>query len=178
MRFASKKFLSFLFLFCLGIFSAIALASCSTRISQDYQATATTTLTWQVYYSIDPHERKDGRYEEFTTNSLTIRNGEKPIAAKSGPDDRGLWWPAIPPKPSLDEIEARAKINEKFDRAELLRTVEYRVTFETDTETRNLPTNYSVYRQVVKAKPENKQLRFILGINNDSVEKAEPIEPQ
>jgi hypothetical protein len=38
-----------------------------------------------------------------------------------------------------------------------------------------LPTNYAVYRQVVKAYPQQIPLRLTMGINNGSVEKAEPI---
>lgn len=160
-----------------GCFSiAMTLVGCTSTVVNDYQAKAKTTLTWQVYYSVEPRERKHGRYEEFSSNSLTIVNGKIPEDAFSGPDDEGLWWPAIPLKPSLDEIEARGKVNEKFDRPELLRTVKYRVIFTKDGERLNLPTNYSVYRQVVKASRDNKQLRFTLGINDGSVEKAEAIE--
>ncbi len=176
MTFQIKKIYSLVFLFALSFLTAITVSSCTSTIANDYQAKAKTTLTWQVYYSVDIHESKRGRHEEFTNNSLTTLNGEKPEAAFSGPDDKGLWWPAIPPKPSLDEIEQRAKVNEQFDRPELLRTVKYRVVFTKDGERLNLPTNYSVYRQVVKASRDNKQLRFILGINDGSVEKAEPID--
>jgi hypothetical protein len=38
-----------------------------------------------------------------------------------------------------------------------------------------LPTNYAVYRQVAKAYPKNTPLRLTFGINNGSVEKAEPV---
>jgi len=176
MAFQIKKISSFLLIFSLSLLTAIAIASCSSTIADDYQAKAQTTLTWRVFYSIDPHEAEKGRYQEFESNSLTIINGERPKLAYSGPDDEGLWWPAIPPKPSLDEIEAAAKSYEKFDRPELLRTVKYRVIFTQDGERLNLPTNYSAYRQIVKASRENKRLRFTLGINNGSVEKAAAID--
>ncbi|QFS51829.1 hypothetical protein GXM_09323 [Nostoc sphaeroides CCNUC1] len=38
-----------------------------------------------------------------------------------------------------------------------------------------LPTNYEVYRQVVKAYPERTPLELTLGVNDNSVEKAEPV---
>lgn len=38
-----------------------------------------------------------------------------------------------------------------------------------------LPTNYDFYRQVVKAYPQKTPLQLTLGINDDSVEKAEPV---
>lgn len=173
-----KKLYSLTCLFAIGCILAITTASCSNAIVSDYQAKAITTLTWQVYYSIDPHEDKQGRYEQFSSNSLTNINGQKPAAAFGNSDNEGLWWPAIPSKPSLDEIEARAKLHEKFSRPELSRNVRYRVIFTKDGERLNLKTNYSVYRQVVKASRENKQLRFILGINDGSVEKAEAIDNQ
>lgn len=38
-----------------------------------------------------------------------------------------------------------------------------------------LPTNYDVYRQVVKAYPQGTPLELTLGVNDNSVEKAEPV---
>ncbi len=38
-----------------------------------------------------------------------------------------------------------------------------------------LPTNYEVYRQVVKAYPQRTPLELTLGVNDNSVEKAEPV---
>jgi hypothetical protein len=40
---------------------------------------------------------------------------------------------------------------------------------------RPLPTNYEVYRQVVKAYPTRQALQLTLGVNDNSVEKAEPV---
>ncbi|MBD2535545.1 hypothetical protein H6G97_41620 [Nostoc flagelliforme FACHB-838] len=38
-----------------------------------------------------------------------------------------------------------------------------------------LPTNYEVYRQVVKAYSQRTPLQLTLGVNDNSVEKAEPV---
>lgn len=162
---------------CLGLLSlmAVTISSCDTQNTQQYEATATTNLTWRVNYSSDPTEDKRGRYEEFESVSLVNRNGKKPEGGVVQ-DDKGLWWPKVPPKPSIDEIEARQQQPyEQPGKPELLRTVDYRVTFPHDGQMVNLPTNYAVYRQVAKAYPNETPLKFTLGINNGSVEKAEPL---
>ena len=175
LKLKSKKSTQLL-LTLLGFFTAVPLTSCSNLTVYEYEATAQTTLTWQVSYSNDPVSSKHFRYEEFASTSLLNRNGQKPEGAVIGPDDRGLWRPAIPPKPSLDDIEQHQKNAEQASRPEILRTVKYRITFPKDGQTANLPTNYQVYRQVMKAYPDNKPLRLTLGINNGSVEKAEPVD--
>ncbi|MGB7445143.1 MAG: hypothetical protein WA919_29070 [Coleofasciculaceae cyanobacterium] len=158
-----------------GLSVAILLSGCQTVTTSQYEATAKTTLTWQVKYSIEPGNDKIPRFEEFASNSLINRNGEKPEGAAIGPDDKGLWWSALPPKPSLDEIEQRQKPQEKHGRAELLRTVQYHLTYQEDGEPVRLPTNHQVYRQVARAYPYNKPLQLTLGVNDGSVEKAEPL---
>jgi hypothetical protein len=160
----------------LGFSLAFLFAGCSTTTTQQYEATALTTLTWRVHYTNDPIEGKRGRFESFASDSLLNRNGQKPEGATVEPDERGLWWPKIPPKPSLAEIEDRQKRpSEKPGTPELLRNVDYRITYPQNGQTVTLPTNYAVYRQVVKAYPQNTPLRLILGVNNSSVEKAEPL---
>ena len=154
----------------------VVLASCGTTNIEQYEAIAITTLTWQVNYTNDPSEAKLGGFEEFASSSVTNRNGQKPEGAVVGPDDKGLWWPTIPAKPTLDEIENRQKRPyEKPSKPEILRTVKYRIIYQKDGQTINLPTNYSVYRQVVKAYPKGIPLKLTMGINNGSVEKAEPL---
>ena len=165
------------FLAVLSCALVILFAACTTQQVTQYEATALTILTWQVNYANDPTEGKRGRFEEFASVSLLNRNGEKPEAAAFGPDDRGLWWAKIPPKPSLDEIEERQKRSfEKPGKPELLRQVKYHITYQQNGQNITLPTNHSVYRQVVKAYPKNIPLRLTMGINNGSVEKATPIE--
>ncbi|MGK7893518.1 MAG: hypothetical protein AB4372_07815 [Xenococcus sp. (in: cyanobacteria)] len=172
----SQKLRQFL-LAVLSCALVIIFAGCGTQNVTQYEATALTILTWQVNYANDPTEGKRGRFEEFASVSLLNRNGEKPEAASFGPDDRGLWWAKLPPKPSLDDIEARQKRPyEKPGKPELLRQVKYHITYQKNGQNITLPTNYSVYRQVVKAYPKQIPLRLTMGINNGSVEKATPIE--
>ena len=157
-----------------GIVSAIALTGCSTVTTSQYEATARTAYTWQVKYAIDPTDDRQPRFETFASTSLLNRNGLKPEAAVTGPDDRGLWWPALPPRPSVDEVEQRKRPQEQATAPQLLKAVEYQLTFAVGDKQRTLPTNYQVYRQVVKAYPQNTPLQLTLGVNDNSVEKAEP----
>ncbi|MEL7010506.1 MAG: hypothetical protein AAGM29_18155 [Cyanobacteria bacterium J06588_4] len=155
---------------------AIAINSCGTSQSGagQYEATAKATYTWRVNYSNDPMEDKRGRYVEFESASLTNVNGKKPEGAVLQ-DDNGIWWPKVPPKPTIDDREAGKKSSaEQIGKPDLLQQVEYRVKFDKDGERLNLPTNFQVYRQVVKNYPDT-PLSFTLGINNGSVTKATPI---
>lgn len=171
-----RNYLSLIWLALLGLGIALVLASCETTNIAQYEATALTTLTWQVNYTNDPQEDKRGRFEKFASASLTNINGQKPEGRVIGPDDKGLWWPTIPPKPTLDEIENRQqRVYEKPGRPELLRSVKYHISYQENGQTTRLPTNYSVYRQVVKAYPNGTALKLTMGINNGSVEKAEPL---
>ena len=125
-------------------------------------------------YTNAPLEDKRGRVEEFESTSLMNVNGEKPEGAILQDDNTGLWWPKLPPKPSIDEIESKAKnAAEKPGKLELGQNVEYRVKFDKDGERLNLPTNYQVYRQVAKNYPDT-PLTFTMGVNNGSVTKATP----
>lgn len=157
------------------ILGAIALTSCSTVTANQYEATATTTYTWQVKYSLDPGSSKSPRFETFASTSLVNRNGMKPAAAVTGPDDRGLWWPALPPRPTVDQVEKRQRPQEQTSAPELIKSVEYQLSYQGSERQVTLPTNYQVYRQVVKAYSSQTPLRLTLGINDHSVEKAEPI---
>jgi hypothetical protein len=153
--------------------SAIALTSCSTLIVNEYEATALTTYTWQVKYAINLANEKSPRFETFATTSLLNRNGLKPSGAVTGPDDRGLWWAALPPRPTVDEVEQRKKPQEQASQPELLKSVEYRLAYGTGGQQKTLPTNYEVYREVVKAYPSRTPLQLTLGVGDNSVEKAE-----
>ncbi|NET39864.1 MAG: hypothetical protein F6K19_49245 [Cyanothece sp. SIO1E1] len=152
----------------------LALASCNTVIANQYEATALVTYTWRVEYSTNPGSPQGMRHERFASTSLLNRNGVRPEDAVTGPDERGLWWPVLPPRPSVDEIEERGKPLEKIGKPLILKEVTYRLTYEEASQMFTLPTNYSVYRQVVKAYPKRQPLKLILGINDASVQKAEP----
>ena len=161
-----------LFSLLISVCLTVALTSCDAVTTKQYEATALTTLTWQVKYSIDPVNDKDPRFEEFASNSLLNRNGEKPIGAILE-DDKGLWWPILPPRPRIDEVEQRQQPQEEPSSPELLRSVKYQITYQQNGKKVTLPTNYDVYRQVARVYSSRKPLRLTLGINNASVTKAE-----
>jgi hypothetical protein len=155
------------------LFSA-AIAGCSNVTTSQYEATALTSYTWQVKYADDLTNENLPRFETFATTSLLNRNGLKPNGAVTGPDDRGLWWAALPPRPTVDEVEQR-KEGKQASQPELLKSVKYEFQYSQGTQQRTLPTNYDVYRQVVKAYPSRTPLELTLGVRDNSVEKAEPI---
>lgn len=157
------------------ILSVIALNSCSNVTTEQYFAQAKTTYTWQVKYSINPTSDKLPRFETFISTSLINRNGVKPVGAVIGPDDRGLWWPHLPPRPTVDQVEQRKRPGEQATAPQLLKSVEYQISYQIGEVSYTLPTNYQVYRQVVKAYPQKIPLQLTLGVNDKSVEKAEPL---
>lgn len=157
----------------MGTVMALSLTSCSRITTDQYEATARTVYTWQVKYSLNPTTDKLPRFETFAITSLLNRNGLKPQVAVTGPDDRGLWWAALPPRPTVDQLEQRKRPQEKASTPELVKSVEYQISFGVGSERRTLPTNYQVYRQVVKAYPQKTPLQLTLGVNNNSVEKAQ-----
>ncbi|MBW4670168.1 MAG: hypothetical protein KME60_22845 [Cyanomargarita calcarea GSE-NOS-MK-12-04C] len=150
-----------------------AIAGCSTLTTNEYEATALTSYTWQVKYADDLTSQPSPRFETFATTSLLNRNGLKPNGAVTGPDDRGLWWAALPPRPTVDDVERR-KEGKQASQPELLKSVKYELTYQVGSEQRTLPANYEVYRQVVKAYPSRTPLELTLGVQDNSVEKAEP----
>jgi hypothetical protein len=159
----------------IAVLTAIALTSCSTLTVNEYEATALTTYTWQVKYAIDLANERSPRFETFATTKLLNRNGLKPSGAVTGPDDQGLWWAALPERPTVDEVEQRKKPQEQASQPELLKAVEYKLTYAASGQEKTLPTNYDVYREVVKAKRSQASLQLTLGVGDNSVEKAEAV---
>lgn len=149
------------------------LTSCTNLTINQYEATALTSYTWQVKYADNLTTAKLPRFETFATTSLLNRNGLKPDGAVTGADDQGLWWPALPKRPTVDEIEQRKGKEQEASTPELLKSVKYEITYEVGAQRRTLLTNYDVYRQVVKSYPSRAPLELTLGVNENSVEKAE-----
>ena len=56
-----------------------------------------------------------------------------------------------------------------------MKDVKFKLTYGVGNSQNTLPTNYEVYRQVVKAYPQRTPLELTLGVNDNSVEKAEPV---
>ncbi|HEY9659997.1 MAG TPA: hypothetical protein V6C65_16190 [Allocoleopsis sp.] len=150
------------------------LTSCAMIITTKYEATALTTYTWQVEYVSNPDKPIRNRREKFASTSLLNRNGKRPDDAVTGPDDQGLWWPAIPPRPTVDEIEAEKRSQDQVGSPKLIKSVDYSITYEDEGKEFTLPTNYSVYRQVVKAYPNQTPLELTIAADNRFVTKADP----
>jgi len=146
------------------------LTGCNNIVTDRYEATALVTYTWQVAYT--NQREKFPRLETFATNSLLNQNGQKPDGAVTRSDDQGLWWPATPPRPTVDDIEAKQQPNETPGSPELLKQVEYHLSYQLGTEMVKLPTNHQVYREVTKAYPSRLPLKFTLGPGDASVDRA------
>lgn len=156
--------------FCVINTLLLTLTSCNNILTDRYDATAKVTYTWQVSYS--NKREKFPRQENFATSSLLNVNGQKPDGAVTGPDDKGLWWPALPPRPTVDEIEEKQQPNDNPGSPELLKQVKYELTYQVGEDTVSKPTNHQVYREVTKAHPSRLPLKFTLGVGDASVEKA------
>lgn len=154
-----------------------ALAGCETVTTEQYQASAVVTYTWYVDYETQGGADRAPRIEEFASTSLENQNGQRPDGAVSGPDERGLWWPATPPEPTVDELEERLRGQERIGRPRLAKNVEYRIVFRQPGEpNRIVPTEYEVYRQVVKAYEDRVPLQFTLDPTESRVTQARPAE--
>lgn len=151
-----------------------ALTGCNTVTTNQYEATALVSLTWQVKYSLNLATDKNPRIEKFVSTSLLNRNGVKPQGAVIGPDEHNLWWPTLPPQPTAIEIEQRKRSNEQASTPEMLRNVKYQLSYSVNNQAVTLPTNYDVYREAVNAHASQRPLQLTLGVNNSSVQKAEP----
>ena len=142
----------------------------------DFEATATTTYTWQVEYvprSVTQDRPNDRRLEKFGSATVVNSNGIRPEAAGSGPDNKGLWWPVLPPEPTVDDIEDRQRKGETPRKPEVIKSVDYQITFNQAGETKTLPTGYDVYRQAVKAFEKERSLALTLGPKDNSVIQAD-----
>lgn len=141
-----------------------------------YEATATVTYTWQVEYAESFDQARTIRQERFESTSLVNRNGIEPEAAVTGPDDQGLWWPALPLEPTADELENRKKSSrEKRTDPILLKDVDYAITFDYDGQRQTLPTNKNVYREAAKAFEQEQALELTYGPGEQTVGAARRI---
>lgn len=151
----------------------VCVAGCTNLLTNDYEATAVTMYVWQVEYTGESDRPTDRRIQRFASTSLVNSNGVMPDAAVGGADDQGLWWPALPPRPSVDELEAGQQRQETIGTPELIKQVDYTLAFYLDGGQQTLPTNYSVYRQAVKGLQDGRPLELTLGPTDKSVQKAE-----
>jgi hypothetical protein len=159
------------------LFSLAAIAmivGCTPVNTSNYSATARTTYTWRVEYD-NGSDRAPARIEDFESTSLLTYNGIRSEQAVTGPDEQGLFWPALPPKPTVDAIEQRSpNFNEKPGPPLLNKTTTYEVSYNRQGQNVTVPTNYDVYRTIVKCAATQTPLKFTLGVDDNRVEKAEP----
>lgn len=161
----------------MGAFLLLGLTACDRVQVSQYDATATTIYTWQVTYNRTSDRPHDVRREQFASTSLVNRNGEPPAETAIGPDERGLWWPPVPPRPTVDQIEARQQNSqEEVGSPELIKTVNYTFSYEQDGATISLPTDHAVYRKAIQARQQGQPLEVTLGLNNSRVEDVQPVQ--
>lgn len=144
--------------------------------TSNFEAKAETTYTWQVEYvpRLAGQDRpNDRRLEQFKSSKLVNSNGIRPNAAGSGPDSQGLWWPVLPPEPTVDDIESRQRQGETARPPAVTKGIDYQLTFNQAGETKTLPTDYDVYREAVKAFEKERPLALTLGPQDQSVLQAE-----
>ncbi|MDY6937335.1 MAG: hypothetical protein SWY16_06685 [Cyanobacteriota bacterium] len=156
------------------LLTALVVSGCRDLTVDRYEATALTTYTWSVKYFREGQKNR-WRIEEFGSNSLLNVNGEKPADGAVLEDDGGLWWPVLPTKPDIDAIEQRTKANETPGTAELLKTVDYQITYTLAGDSTTLGANSQVYRQAARSHPYGKALRLTLGPQGKAVTRAEPL---
>lgn len=160
--------------------TAVVLAGCEDVTTQmatgdtistgTYEAAATVTYTWQVEYAKSFDQARTIHREQFASTSLVNRNGVQPEGAVTGPDDEGLWWPALPPRPTAEELESRKRdVTEQRTDPTLLKDVEYTITFDYDGQRRTLPTNERVYREAAKAFAEEQALELTYGPGEQTI---------
>lgn len=163
-----------------ALFVSISTFGCTqvktAEATTDFQTTAATTYTWQVEYlprNIGQDRPNNRRLEKFESTTVTSVNGIRPEAEGSGPDSKGLWWPVLPPKPTVDDIEDRRRKGETARPPEIFKYEAYKLTFNQAGELKTLPTDYNVYREAVKAFEKERPLMLTLGPQDTSVIKAE-----
>ena len=159
-----------------GFGAAIAIAGCSEVVTDDFQAMAVTTYTWRAEYTpagVTQDRPREGRIEEFETNSLINMNGAPTVDPTGEQDANGIWWPALPPQPSVDELEARLQEGEQYSAPLINKSIDYTLTFDRQGQAVTLPTNDTVYRRAVQAHDRARSLKLSLGPQDGSVQKAE-----
>jgi hypothetical protein len=141
-----------------------------------YEATATVTYTWQVDYAQSFDNQRTIHRETFDSTTLVNRNGIEPAGAVTGPDDQGLWWPALPPEPTAAELERRKqRPNERRTDPLLQKSVDYEITFDYDGQRQTLPTTQSVYREASQAFADEQALELTYGPGEQSIGAARRI---
>lgn len=138
----------------------------STLVTDTYEATAMTIYTWQAEYhpqGVTPDRPNEGRIETFASSYRVNINGQPAAQDFGQADAQGLWWPALPPEPTVDELEARLKRREVFEEPQISKSVQYTLTFEQAEEMVTVRTEYDVYREAVRALAAERPLELTFG---------------
>lgn len=131
--------------------------------SQCEAAIARASYQWRVDYS--PSRSTSSRIQErsefFEGSELINRNREEPDGAVSGPDGDGIWWPALPSRPSPEAIDNVRERLEVSDDPVLVHKVDYFLQCDAG----DLSTDSRTYRQAstVFRSGETLQVSFGLG---------------
>jgi hypothetical protein len=116
--------------------------------TQCQSAIAVATQTWEVNYYINKTSGglNTQRSHAFQSNTITNLNGERPSDAVSV-DDKGVWWAALPSRPTADEVDQQRHAQEQNDPPQLQRSVDYQLRCERGT----LKTDAATYREAARS---------------------------
>lgn len=120
-----------------------------------HTATALATYGWEVAYFPERFRNDANRHriETFASAELLNRNGIQPEGRVIGPDDEGVWWPLLPPRPTADEMDDRRDDDFRYNDPPLLQhTVRYRL----ECEAGQFATTDEQYRRLGRALREGK----------------------
>ncbi|WP_008309225.1 hypothetical protein [Leptolyngbya sp. PCC 6406] len=161
-----------------GLLLAGTLGSCQAEVVEDYTVTAITTYTWAADYrpaGVSPDRPSDTRQETFATSQLVMENNQRPANAVGAADAQGLWWPSLPPQPTVDELEARQRERERASAPRVIQSVAYQLTFALEGEQRTLPMQYPVYRKALQAQSQGSAIAITLAPGQGLVTQVEAV---
>ncbi len=169
----------------LGVLSLFGLVSCTTPQGELVSNTACTASTaratygWEVAYFPERfrNDVNKHRIEAFASAELLNRNGEQPEGEVIGPDDEGVWWPLLPPRPTADDVDERRDDDFRYnDLPQLQRTVRYVL----DCEDGKFAITDTMYRDIGRALRDGKAIeaRYSMGqvLSTTIVESGQTIE--
>ncbi len=169
----------------LGLLSLLGLVSCTTPQGELVSntdciaSTALATYGWEVAYFPERFRNEVNRHrvKVFASAELLNRNGEQPEGEVIGPDDEGVWWPLLPPRPTADEVDERRDDDFRYnDPPELQRMVRYVL----DCEDGKFAITDTMYRDIGRALRDGKgiQARYSMGqvLSTTIVESGKTIE--
>lgn len=149
-------------------------------------AIARATQAWRVNYDSDRSRLNPNnqRIVEFGSAKVVTRNGkvEQPSQsvkpAELGTQENGIWYPAVPPKPSASEMAERRERGERIGTPELYRAVKYTLVCDAG----ELEAGAGTYQAALKEIRSGEKVRvsYSLGralrtiVENDSVARINP----